>query len=177
MTGLVAEAMLPTWSGMGREPAGVMFAAACASSSAAPGQKKPLAGQSSGAALPVGAQKFGATGRQPLSEVRLRELDQVPPGHGTGVVELRGQYEPRSHVAHAVPLASVRYEPPSHGAHSALPADAATVPGGHGVGANEPVEQLEPAGQIKQPLSEARLRESDQVPPGHGTGVGEPRGQ
>ena len=61
-----------------------------------------------GAALPVGAQKLGATGTQPAADDRLRKLDQVPPGHGTGVVELRGQYEPRTHASHAVPLGAAR---------------------------------------------------------------------
>ena len=58
-----------------------------------------------------------------------------------------------------------------------LPTDAVTVPGGHGVGANEPVEQLEPAGQSKHWLSSALPEVLEKRPAGHRRPTALPGGQ
>ena len=73
---LLVDEMPPVASWIGNDPGGVFVVSA-----AAPGQRKPLGGQASGTALPVGLQKPGSTGWQPLRALRPVRLEKVPPGH------------------------------------------------------------------------------------------------
>ena len=77
ITSVFVSRCAPTSIRIGSEPGGSLT-----SSSVAPGQRKPEAGQGSGAALPVGAHQPAVTGVQPSALVRSVTLLDVPPGQG-----------------------------------------------------------------------------------------------
>jgi hypothetical protein len=83
-------------------------------SSAAPGQRKPVAGHALGSAEPVGAQNPGCTGEHRPSAGAPVRFEVVPAGHGTGELEPSRQKEPRVHGLHAVAFDSSWNVPASH---------------------------------------------------------------
>jgi hypothetical protein len=153
-------------------------------SSAAPGQRKPVAGHALGSAEPVGAQKPGCTGAHRPFAVAPIIFEVVPAGQGTGELEPSRQKEPRLQDLHAVwPYASWN-SPAGHRAHDLLLEEAANEPGRHSVGSSEPTGQKVPTGHVTQ--SSSRLERKPLalrsvwlacVPPGQGRGVLEPGGQ
>eukprot|EP00966_Prymnesium_polylepis_P152229 3516240-Prymnesium_polylepis.2 len=81
--------------------------------------------------------------------------------HRTGIEARVGQYEPRSHDAHAVAFSDFWYVPPAHGSHSDAPGAADTKPGMHGVGATAPTEHALPGGHCEHCSTAERSIASD----------------
>eukprot|EP00964_Phaeocystis_antarctica_P029882 scaffold16850_cov58-Phaeocystis_antarctica.AAC.6 len=104
----VSTSMLacPETTRMGLLPGGLFT-----SSTARPGQVKPLAGHASGNFDPVGAYSPACTGVHCKSELRPVAFEWVPPGHGVGVLVpslgqqleacFPGWYIPGTHSSHA----------------------------------------------------------------------------
>ena len=80
-------------------------------------------------------------------------LLKLPSLHGSAADAPAAQYEPATHLKHAVwPLPPWNL-PASHLSHSPMLVLGCTVPGLHSVATSEPVEQNEPAGQPMQSSS------------------------
>ena len=104
-------------------------------------------------------------------------LDDVPPGHGTGVAAPASQKKPAMQSMHAVwPLWSW-YSPGTQLTHSDWPDWSVMLPGTHFVGAVEPVAQADPAGHTVQSLASLSLGRFEKRPAGHGNSADAPDGQ
>ena len=69
------------------------------------------------------------------------ELEKVPSTHGRAAEAPSAQYDPATHVAHAVFPDDSWYLPAAHLEHDPWPVDGCTVPGEHSVELVAPVEQ------------------------------------
>ena len=79
--------------------------------------------------LPVGLKKPGSVTVHSSTLVRLVASEYVPSSHGSAAAAPSKQYEPATHILHAVSPAPDWNLPASHLAHEAIPSSAVIVPG------------------------------------------------